>query len=77
MRGGWARRGLSPLAACLAFVLRRTDVDAAIVGVNSLAEFDEIAAAVAEIDDAEIDHGVMPPVDPIFLDPSRWPTLVH
>ena len=53
LRGGWARRGLSPLAACLAFVLGRTEVDAAIVGVNSIAEFEEIAAAVAEVGDAE------------------------
>ena len=39
--------GLSPLAACLAFVLRQPEIDAAIVGVNRLAEFDEIADAVA------------------------------
>ncbi len=43
----WAQRGLSPLAACLAFVLRQPEIDAAVVGVNSLAEFDEIADAVA------------------------------
>lgn len=77
LRGGWGRRGLSPLAACLAFVLGRKEVDAAIVGVNSLAEFEEIASAVAEINDAETECDVMLPVDPIFLDPSRWPTLVH
>ena len=77
MHGGWSRRGLSPLAACLAFVLRQTNVDAAIVGVNSLTEFDEIAAAIAEVDNAEVDYDAMPPVDPIYLDPSRWPALAH
>ena len=55
----------------------QNEVDAAIVGVNSIAEFDEITAAVADIGDAQTDSDVMPPVDPIFLDPSRWPPLVH
>ncbi len=77
MRSGWARRGLSPLAGCLAFVLQQIEVDAAIVGVNSVAEFEEITAAIADIGDAQVDQDVMPPVDPIFLDPSRWPALVH
>ena len=77
MRSGWARRGLSPLAGCLAFVLHQIEVDAAIVGVNSVAEFEEITAAIADIGDAQVDQDVMPPVDPIFLDPSRWPALVH
>ncbi len=68
---------MSPLTACLAFVLRQAEIDAAIVGVNSLAEFDEIAAAVAKIGKAEVDHDGWRRVEPIYLDPSRWPTSVH
>ncbi len=77
LHGDWAAHGLSPLAACLAFVLRQSGVDAAIVGVNSLAEFDEIELAVAATAGSGIDFGKTPVVDPLYLDPSRWPSLVH
>jgi aryl-alcohol dehydrogenase-like predicted oxidoreductase len=74
----WAQRGLSPLAACLAFVLRQPEIDAAVVGVNSLAEFDQIADAVAALPD--IDGGGVAgwsEIAPEYLDPSRWPAAVH
>ena len=69
----WARRGLSPLAGCLAFVLRQPEIDAAVVGVNSLAEFDEIADAVAGLADVGDDFAGLPEIAPHYLDPSRWP----
>jgi aryl-alcohol dehydrogenase-like predicted oxidoreductase len=71
----WARRGLSPVAACLAFALRQTEIDAAIVGVNRPAEFAEIEAAVAAAGEIDAELGAVPEVAPIYLDPSRWPAL--
>jgi aryl-alcohol dehydrogenase-like predicted oxidoreductase len=69
----WAQRGLSPLAACLAFVLRQPAIDAAVVGVNSLAEFDEIVEVVARLSDVGDDFAALPEIAPQYLDPSRWP----
>jgi aryl-alcohol dehydrogenase-like predicted oxidoreductase len=75
LRKAWARQGLSPVAACLAFVLRRTEVDAAIVGVNRLTEFAEIEAAALAAGDIDPELGAALEVAPIYLDPSRWPAL--
>jgi aryl-alcohol dehydrogenase-like predicted oxidoreductase len=75
LREDWAKQGLSPVAACLAFVLRRTEIDAAIVGVNRLSELAEIEAAVAGAGHLDPEPGTMPEVAPIYLDPSRWPAL--
>ena len=71
----WGQRGLSPLAACLAFVLRQPEVDAAVIGVNSLAEFDEIADVVARYAEVGDDFAGLPEIPPQYLDPSRWPAL--
>ncbi len=73
LRDEWASHGLSPVAACLAFVLRQSEIDAAIVGVNRLAEIAEIEAAVSAV--GEVDTESTPDVAPIYLDPSRWPAL--
>jgi aryl-alcohol dehydrogenase-like predicted oxidoreductase len=69
----WTQRGLSPLAACLAFVLRQPEIGAAVVGVNSLAEFDEIADAVGGLSEFSDDFGQLSEIAPQYLDPSRWP----
>jgi hypothetical protein len=77
LHAGWAAEKLTPLSGCLGCALRNADIDAAIVGVNRLHELNEIEAAVAELAD---DHGeVRPPaiVDPIYLDPRRWPTVMQ
>jgi aryl-alcohol dehydrogenase-like predicted oxidoreductase len=72
LRAGWAARKLTPLSGCLRFVLHNADVDAAIVGVNSLREFKEIETAVAAIAD-EDSFAPAPATDPTYLDPRRWP----
>lgn len=78
LRDEWARCGLSPVAACLAFVMRQSAIDAAIIGVNRRVEFDEIAAALAEAEKiAWPADGMLPEIDPVYLDPSRWPALTH
>ena len=42
LRGIWRKRGVSALDGCLAFALQRPEVDAVIVGVNCLNEFDRL-----------------------------------
>lgn len=78
LRAEWMRRRLSPVVACLSFVMQQPEIDAALVGVNSVAELDEIAEAVAVlpgIDGGEI--AGLPEIAPEYLDPSRWPAVVH
>lgn len=77
LRARWSAEGVSALAGCLAFVLQQPEVDAVIVGINRPAELDEIAAALARIADRAIDFGPAPSIDPIHLDPSRWPAFTH
>jgi aryl-alcohol dehydrogenase-like predicted oxidoreductase len=73
----WTQQGRSPLAACLGFVMAHPQIDAAIVGVNSLAELDEIIrlATVSSAEEALPDIG--PSVDRRYLDPSAWPSFAH
>jgi aryl-alcohol dehydrogenase-like predicted oxidoreductase len=77
LRARWAEDGLTPLAGCLRSVLRIANIDAAIVGVNSLGELMEIEAAVADCAGNDIDYGLITAVDPIYLDPRRWPPSVQ
>jgi aryl-alcohol dehydrogenase-like predicted oxidoreductase len=74
LRADWAARKLTPLSGCLRFVLHNADVDAAIVGVNSLREFKEIEAAVAAMADDDVVFEPDAVIDPIYLDPRRWPS---
>ena len=78
LQASWAEQGTSPLAACLAFVLGQPDIDAAIVGVNSLREFEEVQSAAASRParrNTMLESG--PSIDPRFLDPSLWPSFAH
>ena len=66
-----AEAGSTPLAAALAFVLGRPEVDAAIVGVAALNEFEEILAAAA-LPPPKLDWATCALDDEIVLTPSRW-----
>jgi len=77
LREAWQQRGLSALGGCLAFALRQPQIDAVIVGVNRVSEFEQIEAIVSSLTDDDGDIAVNPPVDAAFLDPSRWPDFVH
>jgi aryl-alcohol dehydrogenase-like predicted oxidoreductase len=77
LREKWQQRGLTPLAGCLACVLRQPEIDAVIVGVNHMREFSQIEAAVASLTNGDVDIGVGQSMDAAFLDPSRWPDFVH
>lgn len=76
LRARWSEQGLSPLAACLQFVLGHPDIDVAIVGVNSLSEFDEVrSAAVSDPAGLRTTAEFLPAIDKRYLDPSLWPTF--
>ncbi len=75
LRASWAEAGCDPLAACLGHVMGLSDIDVAVVGVNSLAELREIHQAAARGAGrtnaaASIGQGI----DAKYLDPSRWPS---
>jgi aryl-alcohol dehydrogenase-like predicted oxidoreductase len=76
LREKWSERGVSPLAGCLRFVLGHPDIDVAIVGVNSLSEFDEIrSAAVFDPTGLRATAECLPAIDKKYLDPSLWPSF--
>jgi aryl-alcohol dehydrogenase-like predicted oxidoreductase len=77
LRARWAAAKLTPLSGCLRCVLNDADIDVAIVGVNRLHELNEIEAAVVELADSkgEFRHPVA--IDPIYLDPRRWPIVLQ
>jgi aryl-alcohol dehydrogenase-like predicted oxidoreductase len=76
MHERWQRRGISPLAACLTFALQHGNVDVAVFGVNRAAELVEIEAAVEDLDTTFADFGSEPVVDPMYLNPSLWPSFL-
>jgi aryl-alcohol dehydrogenase-like predicted oxidoreductase len=71
----WEEAGLTAIGGCLAFALHRPEIDAVIVGVNRLGEFDDIVAAMGGRDVCLHEPAVS--IDPLYLDPSRWPMLGH
>ncbi len=73
----WAAAGVSRLSGCLRFVLQNPDVDALIVGTNSLAEFEEIQKAISEASQKDFRIVSRPELDVEFIDPSRWPSFAH
>jgi hypothetical protein len=55
-------------------VLAQPEIEAAIVGVNSLREFDEVLSAALSLrEKLEEIPEITVPVDSKFLDPSVWP----
>ncbi len=66
-----AETGATPLAAALAFVLERAEVDVAVIGVTALAEFEEILAAAA-LPAPSLDWRGCALDDETVLTPSLW-----
>ncbi len=71
----WAGENLSPLAGCLRAATSNADIGVAIVGVNRLHELTEIEAALNHWE-GSADFSP-PPIDPVYLDPRRWPKTLH
>ena len=63
--------GSTPLAAALAFVLSRPEIDVALVGVTQLSELEEILAA-ARLPPPALDWPALALQDEMVLTPSRW-----
>lgn len=64
-------RGVSPLAACLAFLQGQAAIDRIVVGVNTAAQLDEIVAAAATVV-SDFPWDALGLNDPAVLDPSQW-----
>lgn len=65
----------TPLALCLAFGLHHLRGGRLVLGVLSIAELEDIAAAMGTADQLTPDWSCLAQGDAILLDPSRWPTL--
>lgn len=76
LRARWAAEKLSPLAGCLQCALTNSDIDAAIIGVNRLHEFDEIEIALGELAGGSAAHAPVA-INPIYLDPRQWPVKLQ
>lgn len=63
--------GLTPQAVCLGFVRECTPVDVAVVGVESLAQFEEILRA-ASAEFGSFDFSRFATGDANLIDPRRW-----
>lgn len=63
--------GSTPLAAALGFVLSRSEIDVALVGVTQLAELEEILAA-STLPLPALDWSALALNDETALTPSRW-----
>ena len=78
LQTSWAAEGVSSLAGCLGFVLGHPDIDATIVGVNSVLEFEEIlSAATSRLPERQATFGSPQSIDARYLDPSLWPSFAH
>ena len=73
----WARwldeTGLTPLQACLGYVLGIEEVDKVVVGVDSVSQLNEVLG---------VTKSVLPnlpnwpqPIDPFLINPSQWSQL--
>lgn len=69
--GRLADAGTTPLAAGLHFALRCPEVARVVVGVTSLAEWRQVAAA-ASAPAPDLDWAALATDDPVVLDPRRW-----
>lgn len=65
-------RGISATAACVRYVLSLSQVDKAVVGVDSVEQFEQILSA---LDGPLVDLPAWPQLDKRLLNPSRWSEL--
>jgi aryl-alcohol dehydrogenase-like predicted oxidoreductase len=77
LRARWAAENVTPLCGCLQYVLHTHGIDAAIIGVNRLSELHEIEAALDAFTNNAAEFELEAAVDPIYLDPRRWPSFAN
>jgi aryl-alcohol dehydrogenase-like predicted oxidoreductase len=70
----WIRNaGLTPVEACLQFVLSFTEVDRVVVGVDTRAQLEDIVAAGRRAPTHAPDD--LSVTDPDLINPGRWASL--
>ena len=67
--------GLSSLEICLAFAVQNPALDRLILGISSVAEFQEIIAAVDAVADVTCEVNDLAFPTHAILDPSGWPSV--
>ena len=67
-----ARARLTPLQACLGFVLRQSGADRAVIGVSGMDDFREILATLAAMPSSLPDMGALAADDSALIDPRCW-----
>ena len=67
-----AQTGLTPLTACLGFVLSQPEIDSLVFGVTGIDELRQIVAAVARPPAPLPDFGPLASDDLELIDPRRW-----
>jgi aryl-alcohol dehydrogenase-like predicted oxidoreductase len=71
-----AAAGMAPLAAALAFARSAAPADRLIIGVNSIAELRQVAAAFGSSVPPGLDFAQFASEDLDMIDPRRWP-IIH
>ncbi len=72
---GWLQEtGLTPIAACLRYVLAMKEVDKVIIGVDSVAQLQEILNAAEETSGTVSAPQWSSPMDSDLINPARWET---
>ncbi len=66
--------GLSPVAACLQFVLRQPDIDGVVIGIDNMAQFIEILEAARETGNHLPDASHLACYDEALVNPVNWHT---
>lgn len=66
------RAGLSPLQACLGFLLNNSLIERIVIGVTHRAELQQIMAAVSELHEVTVDISHLPLGPRELIDPRRW-----
>lgn len=67
--------GVNRLEGLLAVILSRSEIDRFVVGVTSVVELQAIVAAARRASVVDVALPAIDPIDPVFLNPSRWSEL--
>ncbi|MBT4710144.1 MAG: aldo/keto reductase [Alphaproteobacteria bacterium] len=65
--------GMTEVEAAVGFISQLSEVDHAVVGVTSVAEFDQVAAAAQGNFDVSLEWPSYAETSDFLLDPSQWP----
>lgn len=66
---------LTPLEGCLLFGAQQSDVDAMIMGINSISEIEEIVSAIHKVEGGEHDFDALASANSHLINPANWPIV--